>query len=293
MSIGNKKGWKSTLVLFNSLLWCVLILVSFRSICAPLPAGGETLQYTVNYQGALSGSLPLAIAQVSLQLHPGVRTVDGIEMRHASLALSTEHFAEMEALHPLRFYYDSWFDPGLNHSVMVEMRKHFSTPKHELLWFNQREGQVRFFRKGSRSTSSSGLPAFLTRISQLQQPEKFRQRRAVALVKGSALDRLAMLYAVRGRSLAPGDVVELAVSNGKDLLAYKIAVEAREQVQIADKPVASLRVSFTPRFDSANEEGYNVRAWLSDDEKRIPLRFRGSGLGGVFTLNLDHQPDKG
>lgn len=293
MNTNNRKGLKLHLVLFCSLVFSLPVFAEIRPGMGPLSADAETLRYTVSYQGALSGSLPVEIARVSLRLHPGLMSVDGVELKRASLALTTELYPKMEALYPLRFDYDSWFDPEVNRSVVAEMRRDSSKPRHELLWFDQREGAVRRFRKGTRSSANSGLPVFLTRISRQQHPERFRERHAVKFDNGAALDRLAMLYAVRVQFLQPGEAIELAVSNGKDLRAYKIAVEAREQLLIAGKQVAALRVSFTPRFDSDDEEqAYGVRAWLSDDEQRIPLRFQGSGLGGVFVVNLDQRVDK-
>jgi len=258
-------------------------------------AEGETLRYRVNYEGLLSAAVPVEIAQVSLTLHPAVQSVDGEQLRRASLALTTEPFPRMEALYPLRLKYDSWFDPELRYSAVVDMRRQSSKSRHELLWFNRKEGVVRSYRKrkGKEGKSAAtGLPEFLLKISHLQQPSSFRERRVRTLDSGDVLDRLAMLYALRKHPLVPGEVVEMAVSNGKDLLGYKVAVEAREQLLLDGQMVATLRLRLTPSFAAGADRGYAVRVWLSDDELRLPLRFRSSEFGGAIELNLESPVDR-
>ena len=279
-------------------LWCGLFLLLPVGVEASRPVGiggptaGETLQYTVRYRGLLSVFLPVEIATATLSLQSAAETVDDEQLRRATLVVTTEPFPRMESLYSLRFSYDSWFDPGLKYTTVVDMRKQTSDSRHELLWFNRSQGVVHSYRKVPQTGSSAPvLPGFLRQVSRLQPEEKFRERAVLQLTGSDVLDRLAMLYALRQRTLEAGEIVELAVSNGKDLLGYRVAVEAREPVVFDGNRIAALRLSFTPRFTSGGGRDYLVRVWLSDDERRLPLRFHSSRFGGAIELNLERAVD--
>ncbi|MCP5446992.1 MAG: DUF3108 domain-containing protein [Chromatiaceae bacterium] len=277
----------------GSVLPCILLLLllqlqAVQSADGLLQAGGETLVYKVTYQGLLSAFLPVEIAQTTLRLHPGVETVAGEQLRHASLRVTTEPFPRMESFYPFRFDYHSWFDPRLSYTAVVDMRKRTSDSRHELLWFNRREGEVRRYRKEQQTEGADSLvlPDFVRQVIRLQQTAGFRERGVFRLTESNVLDRLTMLYAVRHRPLQTGGSIELAVSNGKDLLGYNIAIEAKEKLIIDGRPIAAFRLRFSPNFVSAGDRGYAVRVWLSDDERRLPIRFHSRNLGGVIELEL-------
>jgi len=271
---------------------CLSLLLPINSAAtgangALLQSGGELLRYKVSYQGLLSLFLPVEIAEATLHLRPGVEVVDNERMRRASLAVTTESFPSMEAVYPLRFNYDSWFDSDLKYSVVLDVRKRTSKYRHELLWFNREQEVVRTYRKSeSKGSGSHEIPGFLSQVNHLQQPDSFRERRVLKLDSGNVLDRLAMLYVLRNHLLTPGKSIDLAVSNGKDLLGYRIAVEAREQLVLDSKPISTLRLRFTPRFVNGGDRGYAVRVWMSDDERRLPVRFHSSKMGGSIELDL-------
>ena len=252
-------------------------------------AEGETLSYRVSYQGLLSAFLPVEIARATLHLHPGTEAVNDEHLRRASLAVSTEAFASIDALYSLRFNYDSWFDPGFAYTTLVNMRKQTSSSREELLWFNRSQKIVRRFTKEGRHSDpgAPALPGFLRQIDHLDSTDGFREKGAFKLTKTYVLDRLAMLYALRFRPLESGETIELAVSNGKDLLGYSIAVEAREKQVLNGRPIAALRLRFTPRFAAGGDRGYAVSVWLSDDERRLPIRFHSASLGGIIELYLE------
>lgn len=277
----------------GAFLYCFFLLFSMgaqssRTERVAAPAAGETLHYTVSYQGLLSAFLPVEIARATLRLYPGTETVDDEQLRRASLAVTTEQFPHMESLYALRFNYDSWFDPGMRFTSVVDIRKQTSSRRRELLWFNRSQGLVRRYGEERQSAAEVvELPGFLRQVSRLQSTEGFRERGVFQLTVIDVLDRLAMLYALRHRPLEKGDTVELAVSNGKDLLGYSIAVEAREKLVFDGQSIATLRLRFTPRFAVEGDRGYAVRVWLSDDKRRLPIRFHSTNLGGAIELNLD------
>jgi len=255
----------------------------------PLQAlpNSEKLVYRVSYQGVLTVGLPVEIARATLQLDAETGLVDGAIVRRASLQVSTEPFPRMEALYPFRYTYQSWFDPALQFSLLVSLRRDTSTRRHELIWFDRKQGLVHSYRtEHGGSRIGNALPQFIQRLLDIERPQQFRKRRVLELPEVDVLDRMSMLYELRNRSLLPGQVVELPVSDGKELAAYRILVEAREAIDFFNRSVPALRLRLTPVFHKGDDRGYAVRVWLSDDERRIPLRFHSSKFGGAIELRL-------
>ena len=284
--------WKAATLLIALCIWSASSAQSPLSEQNQLPTSGESLRYRVVYQGVLSAFNPVEIALARLYLHPGLETVDAERLQHASLEVTTENSAAMEAVYPLRFFYDSWFDRELRYTTRVELRKHTSKSYRDLLWFNRTQAEVRSYRRVEENPSRSVvLTDALSPTAPPEQHEGFRERHVQKLASPEVLDRLAMLYALRTLQLQPGMVVEPVVANGNDLHGYQVTVEERELLQLDNRPSATLRLRLVPLFATGEDPGYTVFLWLSDDTRRLPLRFRSSRFGGSIELNLSQDSE--
>ncbi|MCB1759260.1 MAG: DUF3108 domain-containing protein [Gammaproteobacteria bacterium] len=273
------------------LLLGLMLATTYRSADAvvdgvPLPES-ERLRYIVSYQGILTLGLPVEIAAATLLLRPGSERVDGSESRRAQLSVTTEPFPRMEAFYPLRFDYQSWLDPQLRRVSLISMRKQSGRLKRDLIWFDHRERQVRTYRMvdGGGSRGRAMPPARLHEVAGIDLSVPFEERSSLPLSGEPVVDRMGMLYLLRSSHLEPGQQLRIAVSNGKDLKAYRVVVEAREPIAFAGATTTALRLLLRPQFDDGSR-GYRVRLWLSDDERALPLRFSSSKFGGVIELRL-------
>ncbi|HJP92827.1 MAG TPA: DUF3108 domain-containing protein [Pyrinomonadaceae bacterium] len=84
-------------------------------------------------------------------------------------------------------------------------------------------------------------------------------------------DYLSFFYLVRTFNLNPpkkSAVAVLVENNPKTL--YVDAIK-REQIQLGDRPVPAIALSITT--DDPQPDRYQIRMWVSDDRRRLPLRF--------------------
>ena len=83
-------------------------------------------------------------------------------------------------------------------------------------------------------------------------------------------DYLSFFYALRTFSLAPPrrSAISILVNNKPKTLF--ISALRKENVQLGSQTIPAIQISLTT--DDADSDKYQLRAWISDDSRRLPLR---------------------
>jgi hypothetical protein len=99
-------------------------------------------------------------------------------------------------------------------------------------------------------------------------------------------DSLSALYVLRAVPLKAGDRMTMPVSDsGRNYkMVIQVAGPERLKTSLGDMGVWRLRPTF---YDSDNQPvGRDVNIWLSDDERRLPVKLQGNLPLGSFALTL-------
>jgi hypothetical protein len=99
-------------------------------------------------------------------------------------------------------------------------------------------------------------------------------------------DVLSAIYVLRAVPLKAGDVITMPVTDNGSNFKLQVSVGAAERVKTPLSEVSAwkLRLSI---FDAAGKpQGRNVAMWLSDDPRRLPMKFQAELPVGTFNLNL-------
>jgi Protein of unknown function (DUF3108) len=84
-------------------------------------------------------------------------------------------------------------------------------------------------------------------------------------------DLLSIFYAVRSMNLAPPKLNAVSILvNGKPK-TLRITAMKRETIQLDTEKIPAVEISLTT--DDQQEDKFQLRAWISDDDRRLPLRF--------------------
>jgi hypothetical protein len=212
---------------------------------------GEELIFEVRWMGLLAGSARMAVS--------GQTTRDGHDVYHIrSLAESSPFFS--------LFYYVR--DSG---ETFVDVR--------ELLpWYfhlDQREGS-----RAVQQTVTFDQPrgvAIHTRNQEAPQEVK---------VPLGIHDSLSSFYILRTLPLQVGETIHLhTFANGK---TYDVEVQIlrREMVEAYWGPVAALVVRPLMRFQEILRQKGEVLIWVTDDDRRLPLRMRTAITVGSIEARL-------
>jgi hypothetical protein len=255
----------------------------------------ERLEYTVSYKGVFSAwaRVEIATAAISTELDPD--PLNGHPVYRSEVWVTTELYRKTELLYPFRFRYQSWFslDPPRTELVAV-WQKARNGVERGVLWFDWEGGGIRRFTweeqsEGTGKTEKTPvLPDYLAdrRFSGIAL-KRFRYRGQAALTLAvEAMDYLALLQHVRFRDLRPVQTLYVPVSDGKDLLGYRIQVQARERLSRNDSSIEAFKLRFDPLYQDGDSHP-DIYLWISADQRRLPLRsYSEHALYGAVEVNL-------
>jgi Protein of unknown function (DUF3108) len=97
-------------------------------------------------------------------------------------------------------------------------------------------------------------------------------------------DYLSFFYAVRTFNLTPNrrSVVALLVENKPKTLT--VTAQKRETIQLGERAVPAIALTITT--DDPEPDKYQLRMWISDDRRRLPLRISGATQLGPLRADL-------
>ena len=111
------------------------------------------------------------------------------------------------------------------------------------------------------------------------------EKAASFAIPGGTFDFLALAYAIRTFRFTPKDVNKVAFFAGNTSCVLTIALLQRETLEINGQKVSAMQISIKIE-DTAQPDKYQLRLWLSDDAKRLPLRFTAATPLGQIRAEL-------
>lgn len=100
-------------------------------------------------------------------------------------------------------------------------------------------------------------------------------------------DELAALARLRTMELEPGQVLELPVSNGKKSVSARIEVQKREQINTVSGKYDTIRCEAFLFKNILYKRNGRMFIWLTDDERRLPVRIRVRFRFYIGTVTLE------
>lgn len=243
----------------------------------------ETLNYRVYYQGWLSAMQQLNISEARLM----TEWVQGGEVKISTLSLSSAAHGMVDAVYPIRYRLRSVYDLRAQRLMAMERYKRTRRFKHDLAWVDAPAGRLYYAR-----AAVVGAPAKVpVTLQPWVTPVTFTAAAETPLATPvHLLDRLSLLQALRHRIPAPNEMLTLAVIDGSKFYRYEITAIGTETVTIAGRQWASWRLSVVgyeqrPGEPPSHEpEHAPIDLWISQDQQRLPLRFRAEHAVGSFAV---------
>ena len=105
-------------------------------------------------------------------------------------------------------------------------------------------------------------------------------------VPADVQDGLATLYALRVRAFKPGDRITVPVTDEGMLYSTTFEVGAAEAVKVPFGSVTAWNLGVTILDATGQPAARNVRAWISTDARRLPIKIQADLPVGSFILAL-------
>lgn len=254
------------------LRWTPEAEAALNEVTAPPPpapgpppfSAGETAVYDVHWDG---GPLNLSAGRAT------IRVVEGESGRDRWLFEVTAETAD-------------WV------SNFFQARDRFATEANQAL---EPIEHTREIREGRRRLDRAYVFDHSARVVRVgETPADARRPDALALPLGgpSTRDAMTALFYVRTLPLTPGAVVTVPINEGGSNLVLRVAVGERETITVAGTTAPALRLE--PRLMRRIERRRPIAMtiWLSDDQRRVPLRaVLEAGFGRVRADLVDYRRD--
>ncbi|HJT21750.1 MAG TPA: DUF3108 domain-containing protein [Nitrospira sp.] len=243
--------------LFSALLAACMILGYARQLGADeLPhtsavQAGERLTYDISWLGIVAGT---AVMEVN---NDGAGNGNGA-LRLVTTARSSP---KVTVFYPVDNRVESLVDPRSFQSESMTFRRREGKRKNDFVYtFHHREGTVTAVKDGVEET----LP-----------------------IPPGTLDAISCLYYVRSTlSLTPGTSQSLNVHHDKKNYKLEVRVEGLDTIEGSWGKMQAARLLVIMPFQGIFLNQGNIRVWLANDNRRIPLRMKAKVIIGSIVADL-------
>ncbi len=106
-------------------------------------------------------------------------------------------------------------------------------------------------------------------------------------IQRGTFDALSLIFAIRMYRLIPGDVLEIPVTDGTNIINAKAIVASRERLSIHDVVYDTLVViSDMSRLEGIVSGGSSLKIWFTADERHLPVMIKTRIAVGSFVFEL-------
>ena len=254
----------------------------------------ETLYYKLSYRGLLTSFILADLADVKLtflaDIKPPHAAADSHEKGHQFIvSINSEHYLKAELIHAVRYSYIATTDTALEKILFVEKIDRGKAQRHEFLWLDWKHKQTQLFaidetqaKQNSMQKTTQNIPQFFDAITLSDQHRQHLvyKKSGDNISHSKILDPLSLIYSLRTKDHAQIRKQFIAVSD--DIRQYKIEFVALEVLDVNGKSYQSHKYKI--QTDENKQKSFYV--WLSDNKKRIPLRFVMDAPLGYLKIDL-------
>lgn len=238
-------------------------------IAQPLPfKNGETLSYEVSFSkfifSGTIGELKLSVSKPTDSSNP-----DLLELK--AEAISKGFFPALFGV-KVRDRYNSLVN-------QTDFGLHTSTKFLE-------EGKVRREQKTVVNREAGRVTYTDRDLANTKSEPKVKEKPSPSWVQ----DLLSTIYFVRTQPLKEGDVVPVPISDAAEIYNIEVVAGKREEIKSSAGKFKTIQLNarvFDGRFVKRSGE---MLVWVTDDERRIPVRARIKFSGSTVTVDLKKMP---
>ena len=266
-------------------------------------SSGETLYYKLSYRGLLTSMIWADLADVKMTYLSNRKTPNNKNAYQFELFLSTENYSKAEMFQPVRYTYTTTLDASSQRTVLVEEVDAGKNQSHKFLWLDWNKKETQLFKKREKERETYGfldmdvrerwekdgdqpVPEFLDDYPLLEDKQTYliHKESGDKIERSQILDPLSLIYILRALDFDMHSEVakEIAVAISDDIRLYHVTKIALEKLSINGE--LHQGVKYKIQTDEKKDRFYYV--WLSNDEKKIPLRLAMDAPLGKLEIDL-------
>jgi hypothetical protein len=266
-------------------LYLVLLLTGILSLTIPIThlqaasshrafLPGEKLKFRLRW-----GIIPAG--EALLEVLP-IETIDGVESYHFVLTARTNAF--IDAFYRYRSRIDAYADTGMTRSIKyrktVEARKKI---REVIVSFDWEKSEVKYHSVKKYTVDDAKAP------DKKNLKSKVRIRKLFVPVLPGSFDPLSVFYYSRSIPLNENTRILRPVSDGKKCIMGAAKVQRREKVRLASGTFDTYLIEPSLKHLEgvfAKSKNAKIQLWITNDERRIPVKLKSKIVIGSFTGEL-------
>lgn len=216
---------------------------------------GEKLTYRATWGGITAGELVMEVLPME--------TIQGIKAYHFAMVTKTNEVVDL--IYKVRQREESYIDIGMTHSILYKKQSGGKYP---------RDVVVNFDWEKLKATRSN-----------------FGEKMAPVSIVPGTFDTLSLFYVIRLHNLRENSVLEIPITEGDNNIIAKTTIAKREKIEIEGKTYDTFEV--IPDMESLAAQKVvkkgdvpSLKIWLSDDDKKIPVKIQSKVKVGYFVFEL-------
>jgi len=245
------------------------------------------------------------LADVKMTYLTGKQTPDKKNAYQYELFLTTENYSKAEMFQPVRYTYTTTLDSTLQRVVLIEEVDNGRNQSHDFLWLDWGNRATELFKKREKKRQSNGflgldvaevwekdgkltIPEFFGDFPLLADQKTYliHKESGDKIEHSEILDPLSLIYSLRSidfdAKAERQNKKQISVAISDDIRLYHVEKLILERISINGQSV--LGTKYKIQTDEKKNNFYYV--WLSDDEKKIPLRMAMDAPLGKMEIDL-------
>ena len=243
------------------------------------------------------------LADVKMTYLSNKKTPDRKNAYQFKLYLSTENYTKAEIFQAVRYTYTTTLDASLQRTVLVEELDTGENQSHDFLWLNWQNKTTQLFKKREKEQETYGfmgmdvryvwekdgvqiVPEFLGTYPLLEKHQSYLIHKEFGdiIEHSQILDPLSLIYILRAMDFGSETnvVKEFSIAVSDDIRLYQVTQVALEEITLHGKIRKGIKYKI--QTDEKKDNYYYV--WMSNDEKKIPLRMAMDAPLGKLEIDL-------
>jgi hypothetical protein len=214
---------------------------------------GEKMTFKIRWSFVVAAEATLEVMQPE--------DLDGTPALHFVYTAKTSPF--VDAFYRVRDRIESWTDTGLNHSLLYLKRHERNSVKETRVQFDWVKMEARQINKDKMTDPVN--------------------------INKNTFDPLSVFYAFRVGEPDKDNSIKVHLTDGKKIIKANARIIEKQQITIGEKTYDTILV--VPEIEGVSgvfqkTKNAKMQIWITDDNKRIPIRIKSRVTVGSFIADL-------
>jgi len=277
----------------------------------------DYLAYKLKYSGFITLFIWKDLADVAFISNSQSGDFEGHTSCRLEMRLTTENYSFSESLHPYRYRWRSTVSPDLRKIFLVEEISEGKKEEYNINWVNWESDTIDYFRKRQlivpetdvfaeeeydnyfdakvelpkphwEKDGEKSMPSYFNHLPNIEDSHDYLvYDKSVEFEQiTEAIDPLAMLYSARWYNKNELNKPVFNVVHKDEIREYQLEILGEEMINIGDQEISTTKINIKRRNEKeAEEEGF-ISLWVSNDARRIPIRYEVQVRIGTMHVEL-------